>query len=249
MNPVLETIMNHRSIRKFKDVLVPAEDVKQIVEAAQMASSSSFRQSYSILGITDPEIKQEIVKITKQDFIGTCGHLFLFAVDLHRVSVNATEEEIQQMQESLSSTLMYQVAVVDTALAAQNAALAAESMGYGIVMLGSILHAVGYLNEALGLPERVMPLFGLAVGVPDEQPEQKQRLPLQAVYHENGYLQDQPVYQELIQGYDEHLSNYYQTRSTNQKEESWSAKSVKMMSRPAPVEFSAYVHMKGLNKK
>lgn len=98
------------------------------------------------------------------------------------------------------------VSAIDTAITAQNAALAAESLGLGICYLGSILNARKYLNDKLNLPERVIPLFGMVIGVPDDQPEQKPRLPLQAVYFENEYLQDRVMYRESLQTYDEHMN-------------------------------------------
>ena len=54
MNPVIELMLKHTSIRKFKDDAVSGEDLQRIFMAAQSASTSSFLQAYSILNITDP---------------------------------------------------------------------------------------------------------------------------------------------------------------------------------------------------
>ena len=58
MSDVIEQLMNrHHSVRKFKQEPLSKETVKQLVQAGQSASTSSYLQTYSVIGITDPEIK------------------------------------------------------------------------------------------------------------------------------------------------------------------------------------------------
>lgn len=252
MNPVLETIMNHRSIRHFKDIPLETNEIEAIVQAAQKASTSDSAQCYSIIGITDHSMKKELSILIGQSFIEQSGHLFIFCADLHRVTIMASEEQRKQMGKALECTVFYQTALIDTTIAAQNAALAAESLGLGICYLGSILDARQYLNTKLRLPERVIPLFGIVAGVPEEQPEPKPRLPLQAVYFENEYLQDQVNYRKLLQTYDEQMNQYYQTRTTNQKQQTWTESKIQVFSHPLipehAKEYSDFIQQKGFNK-
>lgn len=53
MNQTIETILNHRSIRSFTDQLLTDEEIRLLVESAQCASTSSYIQAYSIIGVTD----------------------------------------------------------------------------------------------------------------------------------------------------------------------------------------------------
>ncbi len=76
---------------------------------------------------------------------------------------------------------------MDAVLAAANLATAAEAMGYGICFVGAIQRKLDLLTEELGLPELVIPVVSLCVGIPDEQPPQIPRLPTEAVFHENAY--------------------------------------------------------------
>lgn len=55
MNNTIETILNHRSIRSFTDQLLTAEEIDTLVKSAQAASTSSYVQAYSIIGVSDPE--------------------------------------------------------------------------------------------------------------------------------------------------------------------------------------------------
>ncbi|MCF6192073.1 MAG: nitroreductase family protein [Candidatus Hydrothermae bacterium] len=76
---------------------------------------------------------------------------------------------------------------MDAALAAQNLALAAESMGYGIAFIGGIQNHPRELRDLLGLPRGVLPLVGVCVGVPRTRPSRRPRLPLEAVVHVDRY--------------------------------------------------------------
>jgi FMN reductase (NADPH) len=54
MNDTIKTILDHRSIRSFLEKDLSEEQIKWIVESAQAASTSSFVQAYSIIGVKDP---------------------------------------------------------------------------------------------------------------------------------------------------------------------------------------------------
>lgn len=249
MNEVIATMMNHRSVRRFMDELLTDEQIVKIVEAAQMASSSSFMQSYSIIGITDKQVKEELGAITGLPYVANNGHLFIFCADLHRVTVMGSETEREEMKSMMESSAFYQIAVVDTALAAQNALLAAESMGLGGVMLGAIARNLTRLDELLQLPQYVVPLFGMAVGVPDQQTDTKPRLPVPAVYFENHYSTNLEEQRERIGEYDERMRAYYLNRNENVRDDTWSKKHITVLQSKAPVQhFTRYIQSKGLNR-
>ncbi|SDZ42173.1 FMN reductase (NADPH) [Evansella caseinilytica] len=247
-NEVLATIMSHRSIRKFKNEELTPFQIETIVRAAQMASSSRFMQAYSIIGLTDPALKRELSEIAKTPYIEQNGHLFIFCADLKRLTVMGTEQEKQDMRMMLESSYLYQIAVIDTALAAQNAALAAESLGLGAVMMQSVNKDIRRLDQMLALPEYVVPLFGIAVGVPDQQPEVKPRLPLEAVYSENRYPSESDM-REQIEAYDDGMRHYYQTRSENNRDACWSRSHIDLLKMQLPVgSMTEYLHDKGVNR-
>lgn len=246
-NEVLATIMNHRSIRKFKNEKLAPEHIVTIVRAAQMASSSRFMQAYSIIGLTNPALKHELHEITKVPYIEENGHLFIFCADLKRLTLRGTEQEKLDMRLMLESSAFYQMAVIDAALAAQNAVLAAESLGLGAVVMGAINKDIHQLDRMLALPEYVVPLFGIAVGVPDQQPEVKPRLPLEAVYFENRYASENEL-RERIEAYDHDMERYYQTRSENNRDANWSRSHIDLLKLKLPVSnMTKYLHGKSLN--
>ncbi|GGN94556.1 hypothetical protein GCM10010112_84030 [Actinoplanes lobatus] len=100
------------------------------------------------------------------------------------------------------------IAFVDTALAAQNAVVAADSLGLGSVFVGGIRNHPEQVAAELGLPAHTVAAFGLAVGEPDpsERAGVKPRLPQAAVLHRERY--DAPAADRHIGAYDERLSAY-----------------------------------------
>jgi len=248
MNETIETILNHRSIRKFKDKELSQEQIHTLVEAAQQASTSSFVMAYTIIGITDQAIKAELRKVSGQPYVENNGHLFVFCGDLHRIQNQVSEEEARKMKETIESTEQFIVTIIDAALAAQNMTIAAESMGLGICYLGSLRNDINRVNELLKLPGHVIPLFGLAVGYPNHQPEKKPRLPFHVVYHENHYkqMEDQT---KLIHQFNEELQAYYKSRSSNKRLDSWTEQMIRKYSKAIRMDVSPFVQIKGLNKR
>ena len=120
--------------------------------------------------------------------------LFLvWLADLARLndiaSARGTEVEGTQFFE------LFLVAVIDAALAAQNAVIAAESLGLGTVYVGAIRNNVPAVARLLGLPPQVMPVFGLTIGYPDPETRTdiKPRLPQNVVLHREVYFFRQPA--------------------------------------------------------
>ncbi|RFA37554.1 nitroreductase A [Virgibacillus dokdonensis] len=244
----IQTIMNHRSIRKFKDKKLTEEQIQTIVEAAQMASTSSYVMAYTIIGVTDERIKEKLAAISGQSYVQNNGHLFVFCGDLHRTEQLGSQEDREQMQQSLASPEQFIVMTVDAALASQNAAIAAEDLGLGICYLGSLRNDVYQVSELLQLPERVVPLFGMAVGYPDHEPEQKPRLPIDVIYHENHY---QPFEHQLpfIKDFDKQLHSYYEKRKQNNRNDNWSKQMIRKFSIPTRMDVGSFLHEKNINKQ
>ncbi|MEC5425136.1 oxygen-insensitive NADPH nitroreductase [Virgibacillus sp. C22-A2] len=247
-NPTLETILNHRSIRKFKDKRLTTDQIHTIVKAAQQASTSSHVMAYTIIGVTDESIKADLASISGQPYVKDNGHLLIFCGDLNRIKQQATLQEQVDMQETLESTEQFIVAAIDASLAAQNAALAAESMGIGICFIGSIRNNIRRVNDILDLPDHVVPFFGLALGYPEQQPEKKPRLPIDVVYHENHY-QGTDQQRELIKDFDKSLATYYENRSKNSRTDTWTEQMIRKYSNAVRMDVSPYIKEKKFNRR
>lgn len=219
----LSLLKNHRSIRHFLNKRIPDADIKAMITAAQSVSTSSNGQAFSIINVTDPEKKMKLAHYAgSQKQVESCSHFLVFCADLYRLEQMSTRVNVE-MEESLNSTEMFLIATIDAALVAQNTAIAAESMGYGIVYTGGIRNNPEKVSELLNLPFRTYPVFGMCIGYPDPDkiPEKKPRLPLEAVFYENEYPRFEETYSYIYQ-YDEIMKEYYRNRTDSKREDTWS---------------------------
>lgn len=249
MNQVIETLQNHRSIRKFDDRALTDEQIHTIIKSAQAASTSSFVQAYSIIGVKDKQKKAKLAELAGgQTYVENNGHFFIFCADLYRHQLIA-EKYGQDNQSVLESTEKFMVAVIDATLAAQNAVIAAESMGLGAVYIGGLRNQLNEVCDLIKTPPLVLPLFGVAVGYPAHQPDQKQRLPLEHVYHEDVYQQDKDMYLEQLEKYDQDISQYYDKRTNGQRKDTWTGQMASMLSKPTRMYIKEFVAKNGFNKQ
>lgn len=247
MNQVIETILNHRSIRKFEERTLSQEQIETIIECAQAASTSSFIQAYSIIGIKNPDKKRRLAEIAgNQAYVESNGHLFIFCADLHRHEV-ISEMEGQDLTTSLQSTEKFMVGLIDATLAAQNAVLAAESMGLGACYIGGIRNDLEAVCDLLHIPKRVIPLFAVVVGYPAQHPDKKPRLPLHHVYYEEMYQPNSETYQSQIQAYNQTISTYYDDRTNGKRKDTWSEQMANMLKSPKRMYMKSFIEKKGFD--
>lgn len=249
MNNVIETILKHRSIRSFEDKPLSKEQIEAIVQSAQAASTSSYIQAYSIIGVTDQEKKKKLAEIAgNQSYVEHNGHFFVFCADLYRHTLIEKLEK-KDVIPAIESTEKFMVAVIDAALAAQNAAIAAESMGLGICYIGGIRNNLDEVVSLLNTPDRVIPLFGIAVGHPAKVTNQKPRLPFAHVYHENEYEQNHDKYIEELRGYNEVIKQYYIERTAGKRSDTWTEQIGTMLEKKSRMYMKEFVEGKKLNLK
>lgn len=219
MNSTIETLLAHRSIRKFTDQPLAPELLLGLIEAGQFASTSSFIQATSVVNVVDQEKRQQFSELSgDQKYVATAPAFLVFCADLQRNKVRVSS---LGGKSDYSWTEQFISATVDTALFAQNVVIAAESQNLGICYIGGIRNDPEQVSELLSLPELVFPVFGLCVGYPDQQPERKPRLPVQSVLHHDSYDQ-QLNCDQRIDDYDNLVSDYYQRRSKGKFSFSWS---------------------------
>lgn len=186
------------------------------MEVARHTATASYLQGYTVLHITDPQVREKIYAASGQPYVGgTKGDMFIFVVDLYRNSRIRAEQGVSS--EALSSMNLFLTGAEDALLAAQNVVVAAESMGLGTVYLGSILADPRLVVDALELPELTFPILGLLVGHSDQEPSQKPRLPLSILTAENTYPRVES-YTEALADYDREVTEYYDLRSGSRLE-------------------------------
>ena len=208
VNDVLELQLAHRSVRKFTSRAVTDDELAAIVAAAQSAPTSSNLQPWSVVAVRDPDRKARLAALAgNQAFIEQAPLFLVWVADLSRARRLAERAGTEVAAADYLETTI--IGFVDTALAAQNAVLAAASLGLGSVLVGAIRNHPEPVAAELGLPAHAVATFGLAVGAPDptEHAGIKPRLPQGAVLHREQY--DAAAADAHITVYDERLSAYH----------------------------------------
>lgn len=245
MNETINLIQNHRSIRKFASTPIEQDKLEAVIRAGQMASTSSNMQAYSVIGVTDAELKRELAVLCgNQAYVEQCPIFLVWCADLHRLNTVAS---MHQTEAQTDTTENFIIATVDTALAAQTAAIAAESLGLGIVYIGGIRNRIADVADLLKLPKLVYPVFGMCVGYPAQSPLKRPRLPLAAVFHQDSYQAENE--QPMIQQYDETTRQYMQARSGGAANTSWSEQMAGRISAPARLHMKTFLERQGFLKK
>ncbi|SOD62846.1 Nitroreductase [Streptomyces zhaozhouensis] len=212
-NDQIAGMLRHRSVRAYLPDPLPEGTLETLVAAAQSASTSSNLHQWSVVAVTDPELKAEIAATTRMHSvdrgnpqINEAPLLLLWVADLSRSHAIATEAgDSGDVLEQLDTFL---VAATDAALAAQNATVAAESLGLGTVYIGAARNKARELAEMIGLPPLSFVSFGLVVGVPDpERPARIRPRPAQElVLHRERY--DTSAWREAADDYEEEFRTF-----------------------------------------
>ena len=245
-NATIRQLLEHRTIRAFTDEPVDTEQMHSILQAALHAPTSSFYQQTTIIRVHDPQIREQIHQSSGQPYVGgRRGELLIFVVDLHRNAQIRREAGVDPtVVEHVSQFFQ---GADDTALAAQNSVVAAESLGLGTVYLGSIHGDTRRVIHALNLPKHTFPLFGLLIGHPGQSPQLKPRLPLSVTTAVDSYPQVDN-WHEALADYDARVTQYYDLRNANRRIDSFTRQIAGKYGngRSEHEDFLAVIHEQGL---
>ena len=188
MNEILRQLHDRKSVRVYEDRPVEPEVKRAILEAAIQAPSAGNMALYTILDITDPEMKQKLsVSCDNQPFIATAPVVLIFCADYRRW-YDVFCAHVEEVRKPSMGDLF--LAEADTLIAAQNAVVAAHSLGLGSCYIGDITENFEYHRELLSLPQYVVPAAMLCIGCPTAQQLTRAKPPRHDVshlVHENGY--------------------------------------------------------------
>jgi len=211
-NEILNGLLSHRSVRAFADKPLADGTLELLVAAAQSASTSSNLQTWSVVAVEDAQRKARLsVLANNQDFVRACPLFLVWIADLSRLQSLGVKRD--KPHESLEFLEMLLMATIDATLAAQNAAVAAESLGLGVVYVGAIRNHADQVAKELGLPPKSFATFGMCVGHPDPaRPAAiKPRLPQAAVLHRETY--DDAAIHGTIDGYNVTMDDFYREQN------------------------------------
>ena len=240
MTPTIELLTQHRSIRAFTDQPLSQQQKDAIIKAGQSASSSSFLQCSTILQITDRPLRATLAELAgNQLFINQAAEFWIFCADLNRHLQMDPNVDLGYAEQLLLGT-------VDTSIMAQNVMIAAESLGLGGVYIGGLRNNLPQITELLAIPQYVLPLFGMCLGYPAQQPQLKPRLPSSFIVHENRY---QPLNKQTLSDYDHTMEQYYSNRTDQKRSDTWSHHISKQLMKEQRNYMLDYLHQQGWIQK
>lgn len=182
---MLDVILNHRSIRKYKNQDIPEDLLNGIFNAGVRASTTGNMQVYSIVVTRDREMRNKLAPFHfNQPMVTKAPVVLTFCADFNRFDRWCRQRHAEP---GYNNFLSFMTAAIDALLVAQNVCLAAESKGLGICYLGTTTYMADKIIDLLELPKGVVPVTTVTLGYPDEDPALADRLPLDAVVHEEQY--------------------------------------------------------------
>ncbi len=181
---MIKEIALHRTHRKFKPDAIPAAVMREMLEAAVRASNTGNMQVYSIVVTTSPELLERLAPCHFNQPAAYAPAIITFCADVRRFSRWC---ELRGAKPEYDNFVWFLGAMTDALLASQNLALQAEAQGLGICYLGTTFYNAPEISEILQLPDGVIPVMALSCGSPAEEVPLTDRLPLEAVVHEDVY--------------------------------------------------------------
>ncbi|MBC7098285.1 nitroreductase family protein [Candidatus Bipolaricaulota bacterium] len=151
---VLQAIQGRRSVRRFQARPVERELLERLVEVASWAPSGGNAQTWHFVVVTEPDRLRHI-KAVSPGHLGDPPAVIALCQDM---------EAARRKGGELGGTL----AVMDSAMAAQNILLAAYDAGLGSCVIASF-HK-GAVGKLLGLPAGMEPVLLVSVGWPEQMP-------------------------------------------------------------------------------
>jgi len=241
MNETMTLLTNRRSYRNFdEEYRLSDEELALILKAARQAPTWMNGQFYSIFVLQDKDTRKKLVEWNPGNPHMLKSSVFLiFAGDLYRTQlVSEANGSENHTSDTIDSLL---VATTDASLALGSAVLAAESLGLGSVVVGSIRKHSKEISELLELPDGMFPLFGLSIGKPIVEMKTKPRLPEETVIH---YEKFQPYTYALIEEYDKVMEKFGEARETKK----WTVKFADYFSAKPSMVVDQVIKMKNILK-
>lgn len=213
---MIDTLRNRRTIRKYQSKEIASDLLNDLLEAACRASTMGGMQLYSIIETREAAMKAKLSPAHfNQPMVKEAPVVLTFCADFRRFTQWC---ELRRATPGYDNLLSFMNAAIDTTLVAQTFCSLAEEAGLGICYLGTTIYNPQQIIDALQLPKLVFPLTTITVGYPAEEPDQVDRLSLDAILHQEQYRDYDAARLEEIYAYKESLPVNHAFVAENGKE-------------------------------
>ena len=188
MNQVIQQLKERKSVRVFAERPISQEAVSAILEAAVNAPTAGNQQLYTIIHVPDSGLKAQLAEsCDHQPFIASAPLVLVFCADCRKWYNAFWEYDCEPRKPGVGDLML---AVSDANIAAQNAVVAAQSLGIGSCYIGDIMENAEQQRQLLSLPPYVFPAAMLVFGYPTPKQMERQKPPRSEMFHivhENNY--------------------------------------------------------------
>ncbi len=219
MEGIKEMFEQRTSVRRYERENISEEAIDTVYAAIRNTPTSYNGQQFSVIDVTDQDVKEKLYELTGQKQIKTCNHFMVFCVDYNKIKelADAKGLDVPDFTDTLDGIM---VGIIDASLAMGSALIAAQSFGLGTCCIGYTRTAAPReIADLLELPKRTFVICGLAIGVPREHPDVKPKQPQEVVIHQNHYQKDGLV--DYMKEYDKMIAGYNQSRSGDKTNNDW----------------------------
>lgn len=217
MNQTIQELFDRKSVRAYSDEIITPEEKEWILKSALQAPTAGNMALYSIIDIQDQSLKDQLaITCDHQPFISQAPMVLLFLADYQKWYDIYThyDKDIQPLEES---DLI--LALEDCMIAAQNAVVAAWSLGIGSCYIGDILENFEIHQKLFDLPKYAIPATLLVLGKPTLQQQNRpkpQRFDLADMvsvntYHHKTMDETKQMFIKQTGKNEDELKNYIQT--------------------------------------
>lgn len=184
---MFERMKERRSIRQYSKRDIPDSLLNELLEVAARASNTGNMQLYSVIVTRDKSQKEKMAPAHfNQSMVTAAPVVLTFCADVNRFVKWAS---FRRADAGFDNFQTFMAAVIDSMLFAQTFCVAAEECGLGICYLGTTTYNAVPIIEALSIPRLVVPITAITAGYPAEPlPVQCERLPLEAMVHQERYV-------------------------------------------------------------
>ena len=188
MNEIIRSLFERKSIRQFTEEDIDEKTREIILLSAAQAPTAGNQQLYTVLDIRSQELKDKLaLSCDNQPFIKKAPMVLIFCADCKKWDDAYRSIGLSPRKAGAGDIVL---AIEDAMIAAQNAVVAAESLGLGSCYIGDILENREYHKELLNIPDKVMPVGMLVIGYPTESAikrEKPHRCDMKHIVHKDGY--------------------------------------------------------------
>jgi len=179
------TYFTRRTIRKYTEEEIDNGLLERILTAGTRSSTTGNMQVYSIIVTRDPEMKRRLAPAHfNQSMVTEAPVVLTFCADFNRFNLWCRQREAEPGYDNF---LSFMTAAIDALIVAQTVCNAAEEEGLGLCYLGTATYSADQIIKILELPKGVVPVATVTLGWPALVPDQPDRLPLEAVVHQERY--------------------------------------------------------------